>query len=67
MIEGTVVVVTNKLESRVRDVKEELIMGTVIGTTKDKKIMVLLPDGLIHTTEAYNLTLPETQCLSLET
>lgn len=61
MEEGTVVVVTDKLDTRVRGNDESLVIGTIVGFTKDKKVQILLPNGLIHITETYNITPHSTQ------
>lgn len=46
MNEGDVVVVTGKLDTRVRDqTTNELIMGTVVCVDKDSNVWVLLPSG----------------------
>lgn len=62
MIEGDLVVVLGKLDTRIKHIEQkELIIGTFIGYIVDKQVQVLLPDGTIYIGKAYEIApyLPE--------
>lgn len=62
MIEGTLVAVLGKLDSRVREQnKGDLVVGTFIGKISDKRVVVLLSDGNLFIGPEYEIAPVEEQ------